>query len=227
MLKRRSDYSFSTAFTSIIVERFFDLSMVLISFALMTVFLQGIPSYVFQGAMALGMLALGILIFMVAGSFFPSLIMTVCKFFFSRLPGSVSSKLEHFVSELLEGATVLRDTRRLLAVVIYSLLVWASIYYSYQVMLGLFAIEGSLWIGVAVGVMTALAVAAPSAPGFIGVYQAGCIAALVLFGVSKEEGVAFSIVTHAFQFVLIVTLGFISLARNGLRFGDLKVREEE
>ena len=76
------------------------------------------------------------------------------------------------------------------------------------------------------GVMTALAVAAPSAPGFIGVYQAGCVAALALFGISKEIGIAFSLVTHAYQFVIIVGLGVISLARNGLGLGDLQMKEE-
>ncbi|NMC62138.1 MAG: flippase-like domain-containing protein [SAR324 cluster bacterium] len=227
MLSRKSGIQFSTTFISIVIERFFDLSLVLLSFALMVLFVPGVPEIVYQGAYALSVIAIAILIFMIIGSFFPETVMRVSMFFISILPRSLHERMEKFIRGLLTGGAVLRQGKRLVILILLSLLVWLFIYIFYQVLIALFAIKGSFWIGVAIGVITALAVAAPSAPGFIGVYQAGCVAALVLFGINEEVAVAFSIITHAFQFIMVLIAGFVSLMSNNLSFADIKNQAHE
>lgn len=225
MLTRKTKISFSTTFTSIVIERFFDLSMVLMSFALMIVFVPGIPDLVYKGAFALGALAIAILLFLVIGAFLPFQVQRVAAFMLQPLPEFLRKKIGHFLEGLLSATAVVRNPRRLLTIVVMSVAVWMSIYICYQVFIALFGITGTLWIGVAIGVITALAVAAPSAPGFIGVYEAGCIAALVLFGIDEETGVAFAIITHAYQYLLIIGFGFFSLFRQNLRFADVRTLE--
>jgi len=227
MLTRKTDIPFSTTFTSIVIERFFDLSLVLLSFALMIVFVPGIPVLVFKGAFALAALAIAILLFLVVGAFLPFQVSRVAGFLLQPLPEFLRKKAEHFLEGLLTATSVVRDPRRLLAIVMLSLAVWSSIYLCYQIFAALFGITGTFWIGVAIGVISALAVAAPSAPGFLGVYEAGCIAALVLFGIDEETGVAFAILTHAYQYLLVVGAGFFALFRRNLRFADLRVSESQ
>lgn len=227
ILKRKAEYSFSTAFSSIVIERFFDLSLVLLSFALMVMFVPGVPNLVYQGAAAFGVIAGAILLFMVAGGIFPDHVSSLSKLFLRPLPEGLQFRIGRFIDDFLAGTTVLHDPFRISAVVILSFVVWGIIYFFYQTLLLLFGISGSYWIGTAVGVFTALAVAAPSAPGFIGVYQAGCIAALVLFGINREVAAAYSIVTWVFQFLLTLLLGGFCLVRNNLRFADLRRRPEE
>ena len=56
--------------------------------------------------------------------------------------------------------------------------------FNYQVALWMFGEFPSFWVGTMINVMLALAVAAPSAPGFIGTYQFGCVVALTyIYGV--------------------------------------------
>ena len=222
ILTRKKEIPFSTTFTSIVIERFFDLSVVLLSFAIMIFYVPDVPVLVFQGAFALGVVAAAILLFMIAGALFPHQVMRVARPMFSILPSRIHTRLDHFIEGLLAATVLLRDMRRLAAVIFFSILIWAVNYFFYQICAGLFGIWEPMWLGVAVGVITALAVAAPSAPGFVGVYEAGCIAGLVLFGIPQETGAAFAILTHAFQFVLVIAVGFFSLFRNNLSFSDLK-----
>ena len=49
---------------------------------------------------------------------------------------------------------------------------------------------------IVVTAIMAIAVSAPSAPGFIGAFQFGCVLALSIFGVSESDAIAYSIVLH-------------------------------
>ena len=73
-----------------------------------------------------------------------------------------------------------------------------------------------------VTVMVGLALAAPSGPGFVGTFQAGCVVALSgVFGVSKEISVAYSIFAHAVQAIVGILVGLYSLYRQGLSFSGM------
>jgi uncharacterized membrane protein YbhN (UPF0104 family) len=80
---------------------------------------------------------------------------------------------------------------------------------------------------VAVSVIIALAVAAPSAPGFIGIYQVGCIGALRLYEVSNDQAVAFALVSHLVQYLTVLLFGLVCLRRQGIRWRELRERVED
>ena len=63
---------------------------------------------------------------------------------------------------------------------------------------------------------------APSAPGFIGVFQAGCVVGLGLFGIGEELAVAYSIVTHAHQFLYICGVGLLVILTGKWTLGSLR-----
>jgi hypothetical protein len=68
----------------------------------------------------------------------------------------------------------------------------------------------------------AIAVSAPSAPGYIGAFQVGCTLALAIFGISKSDAFAYSIVLHVTQFVGVIGAGLYSLAREGMTMRQLE-----
>ncbi|MGA1531013.1 MAG: hypothetical protein ACO398_09770, partial [Kiritimatiellia bacterium] len=93
----------------------------------------------------------------------------------------------------------------------------------YQVLLWGFGIYPSWWVGMMLNVMIALAVAAPSAPGFVGTFQVGCIVALsTIYGYSKEFAMAYSMIAHVFQMALIVVAGIVVLQLRGMKFSQLR-----
>jgi hypothetical protein len=70
--------------------------------------------------------------------------------------------------------------------------------------------------------MIAFAVAAPSAPGFIGTFQAGCLIALTsVFGMTKSFAIAYSIFAHVLQAAFIIILGFLFMGQRGFGLKEL------
>jgi hypothetical protein len=70
-------------------------------------------------------------------------------------------------------------------------------------------------------VVVAAFVSLPQAPGFVGTWQAGHVAALAIFGVFREEAIGLSLVTHVIQILVLVVLGATCLAVDGLGVGEV------
>lgn len=224
LLSLQSSYSFPTGFVSVVIERFFDLSAVLISFGIVSLLVKDIPAWVVQGASALSVLAAGLLIFIALGALLPALIKRVTFFGLSIFPVKIRVPLENFSLNLLEGATVLRAPSRLFGVLFYSLIVWLVTFASYYSFFWLFDMPPSFMQAVVITVFIALAVAAPSAPGFIGVYQIGCIAAFTLFAVPIELATAYALISHLIQYVTTIVYGGYALSRTEWSLADLTKR---
>ena len=77
-------------------------------------------------------------------------------------------------------------------------------------------------------VVVAAAVFLPQAPGFVGTWQAGCVIALTLFGVSREAAVGYSLLTWVIQMSVNIGAASVFLAREHLSVGQLvRVAAEE
>lgn len=222
MLARNSNFKFAAAFSSVVIERFFDLATVLFSFGLLLFHFDNLPELVYQGASALTLVAVCILIFICLGSFWPDLILNLIVRLTSFLPLKFKNPINHFFKSLLSAVTVLHSKLSLIKILLLTLLVWLVTYFYFYVSFKLFAYPPSLLMAVGVGVMVALAVAAPSAPGFVGVYQAGCLAAFLLFGLKQEQALAYSIVTHLHQYFYVVLTGVYLLFKYNLNITKLK-----
>ncbi len=68
----------------------------------------------------------------------------------------------------------------------------------------------------------ALAVAAPSSPGFVGVYQVGCTLGFAIFAISENTAITFAILSHVFQYIIFSVYGLHFLSKSQLKFSDLK-----
>lgn len=222
MLTRYSRYSFSTGFVSVVVERFFDLAVVLGFFALVAWMIPSMPEWVHAGAVVLSTIALGIFVLMSVATLFPGIIRGIAAKVLGFLPVKIGAPLGKFLDEFLEGAAVLRHGGRLVATIVLSLLIWGSCFLQFWAYFWLFGEQGDLLVAVTVAVIIALAVAAPSAPGFIGVYQVATIAGFQLFGLSEQLAVAYSIVNHLLQYVFFVVYGMVVLSRAGVNLSQLR-----
>ncbi len=222
MLTRFSKYSFSTGFVSVIVERFFDLAVVLGSFAVVAAYIPSMPDWVHGGAVALSVLAGGIFAAMTVATLFPGFIQRIAAWFFRFLPSGLAKAGEKFLGEFLDGAAVLRHGGRLVITIGLSLAIWGSCFLQFLAYFWLFGDAGNVVVAITVAVIVALAVAAPSAPGFIGVYQVATIAGFQLFGLSEQQAVAYSIVNHLLQYVFFVVYGTIVLLKAGVNLTQLR-----
>src|SRR5262249_24253313 len=70
-------------------------------------------------------------------------------------------------------------------------------------------------------VIVAAFVFIPLGPGFVGTWQAGCVLALDLFCVPRDQAVRYSLLTWVVQMLLNVGLGGFLLAREALSLREL------
>lgn len=228
MLSRWSEYSFASSFISVVIERFFDLSAVLITFAIVVPLLPQLPDWATLGAYSLGTLALGLLMFLILGCLFPTFIRSLVALFVKPLPDSFAAFVSRFSGDLLTGASVIKTPTRLFGIVALTGLVWLSSFLQFYSLLFMFPDEQqSFLLSVTLCVFVALAVALPSAPGFVGVYQMACVAAATLFAYSLSAAQLYSILTHLITFVMVIGIGFWVLAVHDLKFFELKKAAEK
>jgi hypothetical protein len=94
---------------------------------------------------------------------------------------------------------------------IYSILVWTIAAFSYWVFsLGSPGFHLSYTEMFAVMVIICLFIALPSVPGFWGVWEAGGVFAMSIFGVSTNVAAGFTLANHGVQVFPVIIVGFIS-----------------
>ena len=223
MLSRNSNISFSTGFGSVVIERFFDLTFVLLSFGAILNFIEFSDPWIYQGAKALCVLAGGILFFITACVLAPKWITKFSGFFLDFLPQKVANIGKNFIADFVSAGDPLRDIKKLSMTIFMSLVVWLSVYLIFYIFIFLIpSAQPSILFSVAIAVIVALAVAAPSAPGFIGVYQTACVAGFLLFGYTKESGLVYALISHLMHYVLFIVYGLYLLNRDGLKLSEFK-----
>lgn len=225
-LSMQSSVPFSAGFISVVIERFFDLSTVLFCFLVIIKVGPPLPEWAYAGAISLSLLGGAILAFMFFACFWPTLLQRVIDATLNLLPARVCSLVASFLQNLSRGVQVVRDPRQFFKITTLSALVWTMTMIQLWLGLYLFPIDAltstsSIALALTTMVVIALAVAAPSAPGFVGVYQVACIAAFAMFGLSKEIAMAFAIITHLHMIVIFLVYGPILLVQQGLELGSI------
>ena len=74
--------------------------------------------------------------------------------------------------------------------------------------------------------LVAIAVSVPSAPGFIGSFQLGCVLGLRIFGVAESPALAYSIIVHLTQFVGVIGAGLYSLWAENISLREVEAVEQ-
>ncbi|MBP1688755.1 MAG: putative rane protein [Deltaproteobacteria bacterium] len=139
------------------------------------------------------------------------------------LPHQVAEPVDHFLEGFVQALEILDSPLTFLQLLGWSLYLWMVIALIYLCGLLAFQLPVPLIVGsVVVTAVIAIAVSAPSAPGYIGAFQVGCTLSLAIFGVSKSDAFAYSIILHVTQFVGVVAAGLYSLAREGMTMRQLE-----
>lgn len=241
VLARTKKVTFSCALSSIVTERVFDVLAMLCMFAISLLHVANPPLWATLFARSLGALATVILCGMIVAYFQGSFVLRTIGRLTQLLPRSLAHFQQHILAIAEEGIAGLRaisSGKELLFIVLSSLGIW--VLYSLVAMTVLWCFDlpeplasqahgiNLFWIANTTNVFIALAVAAPSAPGFLGTFQLGCVASLAhVYGASEEFATAYSVLNHSLQFLLTVVIGFIMLQTEGLRFRQLASRDTQ
>lgn len=114
-----------------------------------------------------------------------------------RVDAAISPRIETF----LEGLSALDTARRLIPVVLSTLLYWGASVATIAIWPLAFGLSLPWYTPLVVMVFLSLGTALPSTAAFVGTYHYAAAAALTIVGVSRETAVAVAVFVHAATFV--------------------------
>ena len=132
----------------------------------------------------------------------------------SKIHGG-AEKLAQFAIRLIEnftsGMSLVLHPQRISVCFGLSILIWILTAFSYYVFaLGCPGIQLSFIELTTVMVVVCFFIALPSVPGFWGLWEAGGIFALSLFGVATKDAAGFTLMNHAVQMFPVIVVGLVS-----------------
>lgn len=225
-LLRSRGASFSTGVGAVMVERFFDLSGLLLLMGLVLWTTPQIPGiYSLLGQVLLAMLAVGyVLVLLVLAQ--REKVEHVVTGLLSWLPGRAAAFLSGIFRRLLDGFGIMASFKQVMILFGCSVLLWIVFSALTYLFLLAFSIQAPFLVAVTIQVFICLGVALPSAPGFIGTFHAAGRYALTLFGIKAVVAVSFATVYHLFSFVMCLVLGLISYLTSDFRFDQAMFASE-
>ena len=216
----------TSALSSIAAERLFD-GVALVLILILGLLLSGLPSTTVIGnvrvthiAAIAGITFLGGLIIAGLVVAFPRaaerLVLKLVPF--PKLAG----KLVAMIEGVVHGLSVVKSPIRVAAVFLWSLVVWLVSVTSFYVAFKAFDIPVSFAGAMLMQGILAFAISAPTAPGFVGLFESAIKATLLLYGIPDSVAVTYALVYHATTFIPITLLGAWSLMTTGLGLRNLQ-----
>jgi len=233
VLKRREGVSVSASLATIIVERIFD-GVVMLAFVFLNLpelakvagsdsgFIGNIQILALWGAG----IFLGALVIFLLAAMFPRSTVRLGQWFIDHLlPVRVREKTSGLMQRFLEGLISLRSPYNVIMVFFTSVLIWLFETWKYWFVMHAFSFRVSFFGLMLLNGIANLATTIPSAPGYIGTWEAVTKAVLVAYGVEAADALGYAVVLHAALWLPITLLGAYFLAREGVRWSDSLRRE--
>jgi uncharacterized protein (TIRG00374 family) len=155
--------------------------------------------------------------------FSPKLLFFLSKGAQHKVEQTWCSRLVRILDNFAAGFQLLRDPRKLTLCLFLSLVVWIFAGLSHYVMAkGCPGVEVSFLEMCAVMVILCFFISLPSVPGYWGLWEAGGVFGLMIFGVPIKEAAGYTLVNHFFQIVPIVAIGLFSLIITGVSIAQLR-----
>jgi len=225
---RRENRSVTSTITSVVVERLFDLSGLVMVFGLTMIFYP-FPTWLKAAGGVLTVLTLGMLL---AGYILSRSTDRLERFKAEKFsdPTTVPAKIAHRVILLIEGFGVLKSPLMLFHTIwttaalngIY-VAVMKLVFDAFQLNGTTYpALDGGTWVpAMVLTVITSLGFAIPSAPGGVGTYHAAVLLGLSWFGVDQGLAVIFAATIHAVNYITLSIAGAIGLWLLKLKWSDV------
>jgi uncharacterized protein (TIRG00374 family) len=224
---------FAAAFASVAVDRVFD-TVVLLLLLIVGMFelpaaryavIAGQPLANWVGLGTVGLAAmLGSLYLVVV---FPSRVIGLFEAFSRRVAPRYEARGRDALLAFAGGLSVLRSPRRFGAVMFWTIVHWVVNATACWIGFRAVGFEASLLTAFVVQGVVAIVVAAPSSPGFFGVFEYFAKITLALYGVTEYQAVAWGFGYHILTFIPITLIGLYYFSRLDLHFGDLRKAQSD
>lgn len=125
----------------------------------------------------------------------------------------IKSKLIEFVSQFLLGMKAFQHFSRAGLFIIISLLTWSLDVTATLIITTGYGIPFTPLQALLILAALGLASAAPSTPGYVGIYQSVSVAIFALFGLSDESAIVYILTAQGLSYLVVIIFGFTGLWR--------------
>ena len=233
VLKRQREVPVSASLATIIVERTFD-GVVMLAFVFLNLprlatlggesgFVGDIQTLALWGAGAfLGALAA----FLLAAMFPRQAERVVMRLITRLLPERFHTRALGLAGRFMDGLASLRSPANALMVFLTSVVIWLFETGKYWFVMHAFPFEVDFFTLMLMNGIVNLATTIPSAPGYVGTFDAPGIAVLKAAGVEGALAAGYTLVLHVALWLPITALGAYYLAREGVRWREVQPQPE-
>lgn len=232
ILKRKEGVPVSASLATIIVERIFD-GVVMLAFVFVNLpelakltSASGFIGNIQQAAVIGTGLFLGALAVFLLAAMFPHTTARIGGWIIQRFtPQRLHERLLGLMNKFLAGLESLRSPWNVLMIFFTSVIIWLLETGKYWFVMHAFDFTVSFFALMLMNGIVNLATTIPSAPGYIGTFDAPGIAVLTAYGVDQATAAGYTLTLHIALWLPITALGAYFLAREGIKWSD-EIRNE-
>ena len=232
VLKKFEGVPISASLATIVVERVFD-GVVMLGFVFLNIpelarltsssgFIGNIQTLALWGAGAF----LGVLALFLLAAMNPERALWFVKWISNYvIPSRFKEQVISIAESFLGGLAALRSPKDVLMIFLTSTVIWLLETGKYWFVMHAFPMEVSFFTLMLMNGIVNLATTIPSAPGYVGTFDAPGIAVLQAYGIDKAIAAGYTLVLHVALWVPITVLGAYYLARAGIKWDRSMVEE--
>jgi uncharacterized protein (TIRG00374 family) len=221
-VRERSGLSMVRTLSTIALERVLD-GITVLALVLVLAPTVALPPRVRDSAFAAGVLFVLVLAVMIVLAYLSDRENQFTRMLL-RLEMGRGAIVAHAVRQIAVGLRALHSGRTVGLVVLYTLAIWGSNCVILWLVVRAFHINAPFAAGVLGTAVVNLAMALPSTPGYLGVFDYFTVVTLGLYGVKRAPAVAAALIFHAIAFIPVTVIGIIYIARAGFQTTAQMVR---
>lgn len=227
VLRRREDVAMSASLATVIVERVFD-GLVMLMFVFAALPLAPLPNDNLRTIVILAsVLFFGALLFFLVLAAIPQRAQRFSEIIINAfLPKRLGIPLTAMIQQFLLGLEALRSFRYVVMIFGTSIVIWILETIKYWFIMQAFPFEVTFFALMLMNGVVNLATTLPSAPGYVGTFDAPGIAILQMYGVEAVIAAAYTLVLHAALWLPITLLGIYYMIREGMGWSDFSQARE-
>jgi uncharacterized protein (TIRG00374 family) len=210
VLGTRANISRAEVLATVVVERAYDLVVLIALLAVAAPFLPDVgwltAALSLGAGLGLGLVASAVLVARFGRRGARMLLRPI-----GLLPNVTDKRIDALAGSVVAGLAAIRATRAALAATALTALSWLLLALSGWFLLRGTGIDEGFIAALLVLVATNLVLVLPSSPAGLGAFEAAAVLALAAYGVEREQALSYALVLHALNAIPYVVVGYVAL----------------
>ncbi len=211
----------SSALATVLVERVLDL-FTMLGILILVIFSSTFPVWIVRSGYSIMIVFVVLLFFIYFLPFKTEATRKLLSPLLCRFPQKFQKKIEKSFGTFVDGFKIIATPKRLIFTIFLSILIWGCSGLAVYSLFCFHNFQIPLISSFVVLIIVVLGISLPVAPGLLGNFQLSCIVALSIFGLSKSNALAFSMVYYFLGVGIRILLGLLFLPFMSISIREIK-----